>query len=131
MTFVDTNYFLRFLLKDVEKQHQKAKELFLKGAEGQRQLFTSLIVIFEIYWVLTSFYQKKKGRVVKLLEKIFDLGFIEIENRVLLEEALRVYKKVNLDFEDCYNLVLARKKKIKEFRTFDEGLRKQFRSRRA
>lgn len=131
MTFVDTNYFLRFLLKDVEKQHQKAKELFLKGAEGQRQLFTSLIVVFEIYWVLTSFYQKKKGKVVKLLEKIFDLEFIEIENKVLLEEALRVYKKVNLDFEDCYNLALARKKKIKEFRTFDEGLRKQFRSRRA
>lgn len=131
MTFVDTNYFLRFLLKDVEKQHQKAKELFLKGAEGRRQLFTSLIVIFEIYWVLTSFYQKKKGRVVKLLEKIFDLGFIEIENRVLLEKALRVYKKVNLDLEDCYNLALARNKKIKEFKTFDERLRKQFRSHRA
>lgn len=126
MIFVDTNYFLRFLLKDIEKQHQEAKELFLKGAEGRLKLFTSLVVVFEIYWVLTSFYQKKKGKVVKVLEEIFDLEFVEIENKEILKKALKLYKRINLDFEDCYNLVLARKKKIKEFKTFDERLRKQF-----
>lgn len=131
MIFVDTNYFLRFLLKDIEKQHLKAKELFLKGAEGQLKLFTSLVVIFEIYWVLTSFYQKKKEKVVKVLEEIFDLEFVEIENKEILKKALKLYKKTNLDLEDCYNLALAKKKRIKEFKTFDERLRRQFRSHRA
>lgn len=124
MIFIDTNYFLRFLLKDVKKQHQEAKELFLKGAEGRLKLFTSLVVIFEIYWVLTSFYQEKKEKVIEILEKIFNLKFIEIENKELLQEALKIYKKTNLDLEDCYNLALARKRKIKEFKTFDARLRK-------
>jgi len=126
MIFVDTNYFLRFLLRDVKKQHQEAKRLFLKGAEGKIKLFTSLVVIFEIYWVLLSFYQKKKDRVIEIFEKIFDLEFVEIENKKLLEKALMTYKKTNLDFEDCYNLALAKEKGIKEFKTFDERLRKQF-----
>lgn len=124
MIFIDTNYLLRFLLKDIKKQHQEAKELFLKGAEGRLQLFTSLVVIFEIYWVLTSFYQEKKEKVIEILEKIFNLKFIEIENKELLQETLKIYKKTNLDLEDCYNLALARKRKIKEFKTFDERLRK-------
>ena len=128
MIFVDTNYFLRFLLKDVEKQHQEAKQLFLKGAEGQLKLFTSLIVIFEIYWVLNSFYQKKKEKVIAVLEKIFNLEFIKIERKKLLKKALKIYKKTNLDLEDCYSLSLAREMKIKEFKTFDTRLRREWSS---
>lgn len=127
MIFVDTNYFLRFLLKDIKKQHQEAKSLFLKGAEGKVKLFTSLIVIFEIYWVLTSFYQKRKEKVIEIIDKIFNLAFIEIENKKLLKEALKIYQKTNLDFEDGYNLTLAKKKGIKEFKTFDERMKKEFR----
>jgi len=126
MIFVDTNYFLRFLLKDIEKQHQEAKKLFLKGAESKIKLFTSLVVIFEIYWVLTSFYQKKKETVTEIIEKIFDLKFVEIENKKLLQAALEIYQKTNLDFEDCYNLALARRKKIKKFKTFDMRLKRYF-----
>ena len=126
MIFVDTNYFLRFLLKDVKSQHQEAKELFLKGASGELKLFTSLVVIFEIYWVLTSFYQKKKAKVIQTLEQIFALKFIEIENKKLLERALQIYKKTNIDLEDCYNLVLAKEKRVKEFKTFDKRLKKLF-----
>lgn len=126
MIFVDTNYFLRFLLKDVPKQHQEAKELFIKGAGGQLKLFTSLVVIFEIYWVLISFYQKKREKVIVVLKKIFDLEFVKIERKKLLKKALRVYKKTNLDLEDCYNLSLAREMKIKKFKTFDKRLRKEW-----
>lgn len=126
MIFVDTNYFLRFLLKDVQKQHLKAKELFLKGAKGQLKLFTSSIVIFEIYWVLASLYQKRKDKIIDILKKIFDLEFVEIEGKRLLNQALKIYKKSNLDVEDCYNLALAKEKGIKEFKTFDRRLKKEF-----
>jgi len=126
MIFVDTNYFLRFLLKDVELQHRLAKELFLQGAEGKVSLFTSVIVIFEIYWVLTSFYEKEKEKVLKILEKIFDLEFVKIENKKLLKEALAIYKRANLELEDCYNLALMEKMEIKELKSFDKKLIKQF-----
>ncbi|MBM3209476.1 type II toxin-antitoxin system VapC family toxin [Candidatus Shapirobacteria bacterium] len=126
MIFVDTNYFLRFLLKDNQAQHRVAKELFLAGSSGKTQLFTSLIVIFEIYWVLSSFYQTKKERIILILEKILNLEFVGIENKEIIKEALEMYKKTSLELEDCYNLVLARALGIKEIKSFDKKLLRLF-----
>lgn len=125
MIFVDTNYFLRFLLKDVPRQHQEAKRLFLDGAQGKVKLFTSLVVIFEIYWVLSTFYERNKTQVAGILEEILNLNFIEIENKRLLEEALKIYQKTTLDLEDAFNLIFARSKNAKEFKTFDKKLASQ------
>ena len=52
MIFIDTNYFLRFLLADISSQHNQAKTIFKQAASGKISLFTSAVVIFEIYWVL-------------------------------------------------------------------------------
>jgi len=126
MTFVDTNYFLRFLLADNLAQHQKAKELFLLAAEGKKKLFTSLVVFFEIYWVLTSFYEKNKSEVAQILNNILKIEFLGIESKEILKEALNIYKKTSLDLEDAYNIVYAKSKKASEFKTFDKNLLKFF-----
>lgn len=126
MIFVDTSYFLRFLLEDIPGQHKEAKNLFLQASEGKIKIFTSLVVIFEIYWVMTSFYGKKKKEVSKVLENVLNLTFIKLEGRKLLSGALDIYKNTNLDFEDSYNLAYAKDKNAKDFKTFDKKLRKVF-----
>jgi predicted nucleic-acid-binding protein len=126
MTFVDTNYFLRFLLADNLAQHQKAKKLFLLAAEGKEKLFTSLVVFFEIYWVLTSFYEKNKSEVAQILNNVLKIEFLGIESKEILKEALNIYKKTSLDLEDAYNIVYAKSKKASEFKTFDTKLNKVF-----
>lgn len=125
LTFVDTNYFLRFLLKDVTKQHLKARRLFENGALGKIKLVTSLIVFFETYWVLSSFYEKKKLQVATVLTNILQMDFVKIENRELLQTALEIFTQSSLDLEDAYNLAYARKIKVKEFKTFDQRLTKK------
>ena len=124
--FIDTNFFLRFLLKDIQKQHLQTKKLLLEGAERKIDLFTSLIVIFELYWVLTSFYQKNKKKVVKIILDILKLKFIELEEREILLRALEIYSISNLDLEDSYNLVYALTKKANKIATFDKKLEKAF-----
>ena len=124
MTFVDTNYFLRYLLADVVAQHLEAKTLFQKGAAGKLSLSTSLLVLFEIYWVLTSFYEKSKPEVIPILESVLSLSFIQLENRSSFEEALQIFKKTSLELEDCYNLVIAKQQKAKMFASFDKGVLK-------
>lgn len=126
MIFVDTNYFLRFLLKDVDTQHQAAKELFVKGALGEKYLFTSAIVIFEIYWVLFSFYRKRKRDIAKILKDILKMRFIAIDERGILEEAVDIFTNSNLDLEDSFNLICAKKMGCSEFKTFDSKLEKKF-----
>lgn len=126
MIFVDTNYFLRFLLKDVNAQHKKAKQLFENAALGKAKLFTSTIVFFEIDWVLSSFYQQKKAKRVKVLVDILKMDFIKMESKDLLLKAIETFKKTNLNLEDSFNLVYAKKMDARDFKTFDRELSNKF-----
>lgn len=126
MTFVDANYFLRFLLKDHPKQHPIAKKLFMDAAQGSVQVFTSCIVLFEVYWVLSSFYEKKKVDLVPILNKILDMDFIGLTEREIFKEAIGVYLNSGLDLEDSYHLAYSKKCLAKDFKTFDKKLYKLF-----
>lgn len=124
MIFVDTNYFLRFLLAEVNEQQKKAKILFQEAAMGRKKLFSSAIVFFEIYWVLTSFYGKNKNEIAKILANLCKMNFIKWENEEILEKTVKLFTKTNLDLEDSYNLAFARFKKATDFKTFDNKLKK-------
>ena len=126
MIFIDTNYFLRYFLKDIPSQYQDAKELFMKAATGKIKLFTSTIVFFELYWVLLSFYEKEKTDIIIVLKDVLEMSFVEIGDHVLLEEVVNVYQSVNFDLEDCYNLVYASSSKAQDFKTFDKKLSQKY-----
>ncbi len=124
--FVDTNYFLRFLLTDINAQHLKAKKLFKKGLTGEVELITSEIVFFEIYWVLSFFYGKKKEALVVILEDLLKMSFIKWEARKRLTKSVEVFKELGIDLEDSYNLIFSKEKKIGEMASFDKKLMKVF-----
>lgn len=126
MIFIDTNYFLRFLLNDISEQHNLAENLFIKASEGKEDLLTSIIVFFEIYWVLSSYYEKDKVEIVKVLKNILKLMFIELQEREILIHSLALFNETNLDLEDCYNLYFAKSQKIESFGTFDKRLANEF-----
>jgi len=126
MIFIDTNYFLRFLLNDISEQHNLVKNLFIKASDGKENLLTSTIVFFEVYWVLSSYYEKEREEIVKTLEKILKLTFIEIEERDILLKSIALFNKTTLDLEDCYNLYFAKSQKAHAFGTFERKLEKEF-----
>lgn len=55
--FVDTNIFLRYLTNDVPEKADAVEELLRRAGAGQVRLVTNSLVIAEIVWTLTSFYQ--------------------------------------------------------------------------
>lgn len=126
MIFVDTNYFLRFLLADIENQHQEVKKLFQDGVSGKIKLFTSIIVFFEIYWVMSSFYKKRKIKITQILLDILKMNFIRLGERESLQKAVELFAKSNFDLEDAYNLIYAKENKATAFGTFDKKLIKAF-----
>lgn len=128
MIFVDTNYFLRFLLKDINEQYKEAKQLLISASEGKCDLLTSTVVIFEIYWVLSSYYEKNKSEIVSTLQKLLSLQFITIEERQILLDGIVLFARTGLSLEDCYNICYAKSKVIKQngFKTFDKKLEKEF-----
>lgn len=126
MIFVDTNYFLRFLLEDNQTQYFTTKELFLDAAKGKINLTTSVIVFFEIYWVFKSYYLKNKVDILEILQKILEMDFIKFDQKDILEKALDIFTRTNLSLEDCYNLAFAKEKGVNQFKTFDQLLAKNF-----
>lgn len=125
MTFVDTNYFLRFLLRDIDDQHQEAKNLFLAAVKNSGKLLSSTVVFFEVFWVLRSTYGKDKQVLAAILDKLLKLN-IEFGEYKLLAESVKLFKKTNLSLEDCYNLAFAHSRQVKSFKTFDKNLLKAF-----
>ena len=120
--FIDTNYFLRLLLKDEERQFNEVYLTFQQAVNQEIKIFTSTIVFFEIYWVLSSFYKKDKLKIIEYLKKILKMDFLEIENRPILQEALVLFEKHNLDLEDCYNIAYAKNFEADKFSTFDKKI---------
>lgn len=126
MIFVDTNYFLRYLRADIPKQYEEAKDLFLKAAIGEVTLFTSITVIFEIYWVMQKFYGENKEKTAGHLKDILSMGFVKVQEGGVMKQAIDIYSRTKLDLEDSYNLVYAINKKAEDFKTFDKKLEKAF-----
>lgn len=127
MIFIDTNYFLRFLLKDIETQYAEAKNLFLLAGKSDAKLLSSTVVFFEVFWVLRSTYGKDKQALLSTLDKLLKLS-VEFDEHQLLVNSVNLFKKINISLEDCYNLVFARERDVKSFKTFDLKLAKAFKT---
>lgn len=126
MIFVDTNYFLRFLIRDDEKHYLVARKLFEDGAMGKTKLFTSDVVIFELKWVLSSFYMKNKQEIIDVLQNVLAMQFVDLAEKDMLIETVALFKNSTLEFEDCFNLSYARSMEADSLATFDQKLSNKF-----
>ncbi len=126
MIFIDTNYFLRLLLNDVPEQTKTVRDFIEGASKNKSKLFTSVLVLFEVNWVLTSQYQQTKVQVIEAIDNILEIKIISLAKRHVLEKALKIYKEKKLSLEDCYHLAYAIEQDAKEFKTFDKKLEKEF-----
>lgn len=123
--FVDANVFLRFIINEGGDQHKEAEQIFLEAAQGKKRLFTSVVVFFEVYWVLKSFYKREKEELVEILKDILNLFFIDFEKRELLEKTVSSFENKSLDFVGCYHLEYALEKDM-EICSFDKRFQRFF-----
>ena len=89
---------------------------------------TSTVVIFEVYWVLKSYYHRDRVEISQTLQNIIDLNFIELPERSTIQRGLDLFKQTNLSLGDCYNLVFAKEQDVESFKTFDLKLAKAFKT---
>lgn len=110
--FIDANIILRYLLGDPEAE--KIDKIFQK----QEEIYVADIVIAEVIWTFTSFYNWKKEKFIPKIRIFLSPGFINANKR-LLNKALEIYEKYNIDFIDAYLISLMEKKKIKSIYSLD------------
>lgn len=128
MIFIDTNFFLRYLIDDGSPQHQKAVGFFEEGSKKKKLLVTSALVFFETFWTITSFYRKSDQEAVEIMKQLLKMAFVKFEKREILEKALDRSTNGVISLEDCFNLEWAKTKGIEAIASFDKKLVKEWNS---
>ena len=120
---VDTNVFLRFLLKDIPKQYERSRLLFKRAKEGKIKLFVPQIVIFEVHFALEKYYGFKKKDVIDKLGSLLSSNYFQIDSKEGFLGALELYKTSNTNFVDCFLTSQAKIEDLEIF-SFDKRLKK-------
>ncbi len=99
--FIDTNIFLRPIIKDSAKTAEECNLLFQEIKNGKINAFTSNLVLAEIFWVLKSVYKFKKQELSRILGAISKLKNLKIDNKENFDKAIELYEKNNVKFIDA------------------------------
>lgn len=116
---VDSNVFLRFLLKDNKKYYQTAQRYFQQAKQGKIELILIPQVILEIDYVLRGVYSLSRKESAEILAKLVKSPDLKVKNRNLLIEVVEKYRKMNVDLLDLYLYETARMEKVEVF-SFDQ-----------
>jgi predicted nucleic-acid-binding protein len=73
MLGLDTNVLIRFLVRDDERQHQKARILIARGVAKSEPVLVSLLVLLETEWVLRSRYELSKAQILMTISGLLDV----------------------------------------------------------
>lgn len=120
--FLDTNIWVRYLIKDEPKQFAAIKELLASVEKGKYQPYTSSIVLLELSYVLKSVYRFAFDEVLDALESVITTRGITIIETTDSALALACFKTYKIKFTDC--LLSSQIRPDIVLVTFDEELRK-------
>ena len=120
---IDTNAILRFLLNDVATQHNEIFELIKKAQSKKLKIIIPQIVVFETYFTLKSYYKFKKETLLKILESLLSADYLEVENKQIFMDTVKIFRSSNLEFVDCFLVSNSEMLGLDLF-TFDNNLKK-------
>ncbi|MFZ2202593.1 MAG: PIN domain-containing protein [Microgenomates group bacterium] len=123
--FIDTNVFLRVLIKEDPESFNAGLELLGKVKKGSLKAVTSSLVLAEIGWTLSSFYKFEKEDVVRSIRSIIGLHGLVIVDKVDWLYALDSFSRKKVKLIDC---LIASRKEIREKKwtvvTYDKDFEK-------
>ena len=95
MQIVDANVILRYLLKDIGELHKKAVQII-----ENKQIYIPFEVIAEVVYVFEKLYKVPKEEIKNSLLILLDYPNISTLNSEVINRALDIYNKKNVDFVD-------------------------------
>lgn len=119
----DTNFYLRFVLADVPEQVKVVEQRLKEAKKDKVRIKFVDEVILEMEFVLRSFYKVERKKLAEILLELCKTGYLEVENRGLWMEALKMYSGRSIDLMDVFLFVKAREMGG-EVLSFDQDLEK-------
>ncbi len=129
--FADTNFYLRFLLRDNLKQVEKTKEYLKRAKKGELRITFISEAILEMNFVLKSVFSIDRIEIADQLLNLVKTSYVDIEDRDIWSLVLSNYKSQNIDLLDIYLFFRAKRDRAevlsydKDFVKLDKRLKIQ------
>lgn len=103
---IDTNLIIRFLVNDDPQKAARVKKVL---QENKTTNILPDLVIAEIIWVLSSYYELDKDSIINKIRALIHVKTIDC-NKTLLDQSLAIWEKYNISFVDAYLISVAKLK---------------------
>jgi predicted nucleic-acid-binding protein len=124
MIFLDSNIFIKYFQGKEEHYSEKLEVFFNNIVGGKIISFINSMVIAEIIWVLDRVYSWNKDEICDNIDFILNTPNIKIKERNILAEAIKIFRKNNIDFIDSYNYAYIKNLKSNQIYSYDKDFEK-------
>jgi predicted nucleic-acid-binding protein len=97
---LDTNVLVRYLTQDDPKQSALATQCIESECTPDNPCFIGQIVLCEMAWVLETNYNQTRDQIATIIERLLQVGQLEVMDSDVVWRALADYKASNADFPD-------------------------------
>lgn len=121
---IDTNVIVRYLVETpetIESQFKGVFGFFEKLELGRLQALLPEIVLFQTFFVLTSYYGVPGAEAAGQLAKIIRFKGVSIPEKTVVLECLEFLRHTKTDIVDAWIIAYSRLKKIPGVYSFDKG----------
>lgn len=98
---LDTNIILRYVTDEPEAQAARSARLFKSVERGEEEVLLEEVILAEVVWTLSSYYQMPKVKIANSLLILLSLDYLRAVNKDALRLALVIFTDRNVDFADA------------------------------
>ncbi|MEA1877930.1 MAG: PIN domain-containing protein [Bacteroidota bacterium] len=102
IALLDTNVLVRFLTCDRSQKYRSLYIFFESLEYGKMRVELKLIVLFQVCFVLKSFYKVPKTDIVTGIVNLFEYKGIIIKDKKNIRRMMEIWSDNTLDIVDCY-----------------------------
>ncbi len=102
IALLDTNVIIRFLMGDQNKKYKDLRGFFESLEAGKRRCELELIVLFQVIFVLKSFYKVQKSEIAEAILNLLDYKGIIVKKKNNIRSTMKHWRDNKMEIVDCY-----------------------------
>ncbi len=102
IALLDTNVLIRFLTLDKNEKYKKLYTFFESLERGDMRIELKLIVLFQVIFVLKSFYKVPKEHIASGIMDLLKYKGITFKEKKIFQRTLELWNEKNVEIVDCY-----------------------------
>ena len=102
IALLDTNVLIRFLTHDKDTKYKKLYNFFESLEHGEMRVELKLIVLFQVIFVLQSFYRVPKEQIIAGLTDLLKYKGVTIKEKKIVQRAMELWSEEKVEIVDCY-----------------------------